>query len=327
MTTFSRLPALLFLGLAGLLLADPASAAATNLKENLDLRYYPGRDKQTLDVFAPRTGRDMPVVMFVHGGGWILGDKDFFGIYRRVGRFLASNGMVGVSINYRLSPRVRHPEHVRDVARAYAWVRRNIRAYGGNPDNLILFGHSAGAHLVALLATDAGYLKAAELKLTDADRAALKGVIAVSGVYRIPGPDEYVGMLTEMVHGTLNAAGAGGAASVAATLMMPSIARTGKNLNPFRLAFGDDKLVRQQASPLTHVRAGLPPFLILHAQDEFPTLPQMSQDFAKALREQGNKAEVMQIDRTHHNTILFRLQRPDDPTARVLLRFLEPFKR
>jgi acetyl esterase/lipase len=323
MTIRARLLSLLVLGLAGL----PAGAAAAGIKEKLDLRYYPGRDRHTLDVFAPAEARDLPVVVFVHGGGWLVGDKNFFGVYRRVGRFLASNGVVAVAINYRLSPRVRHPEHVRDVARAYAWVRRNIRDHGGNPDRIILAGHSAGAHMVALLATDARYLQDADLGLTDADRAALKGVIAVSGVYRIPAPDEFVRMLADMVQGTLNNVGAGRLGKLGAALMMPSIVRTGKTFNPFHLVFGDDKMLREQASPLLHVRSGLPPFLILYAQDEFPTLPQMAQEMATALRDKGNQAEVMQIDRTHHNTILFRLQRPGDPTAGALLRFLEQLKR
>jgi acetyl esterase/lipase len=95
---------------------------APTVRETLDLRYFPGKDRQTLDVFSPRAGasRHFPVVIFVHGGTWMYGDKNLYGLYRGVGRFLANNGVVAVMINYRLSPKVKHPEHARDVARAFA---------------------------------------------------------------------------------------------------------------------------------------------------------------------------------------------------------------
>ena len=143
-------------------------------------------DRQKLDVFSPKGACNRPVVIFVHGGGWMIGDKNMFGLYRGVGRFLASKGYVAVLVNYRLSPGVKHPEHVRDVARAFAWMRRHIAEHGGAADQIFLAGHSAGGHLVSLLATDPRYLKAPELKLRDRDRAAIRGVISVSGVYRIP---------------------------------------------------------------------------------------------------------------------------------------------
>src|SRR5438270_867168 len=84
------------------------------------------------------------------------------------------------------------------VGRADAWTRRHVRDYGGDPDRIILCGHSAGGHLVALLATDETYLKDPALKLTDADRAAIRGVIGVCGVYRVPGPQEFKAMTVEM---------------------------------------------------------------------------------------------------------------------------------
>src|SRR2546425_6163787 len=94
------------LGAPGLLAPSPARAerAAGALREALDVRYFPGGDRHTLDVFAPPAAggaAPAPVVLFVHGGTWMMGDKNFFGEYRSFGRFLARNGVVAVLINYR----------------------------------------------------------------------------------------------------------------------------------------------------------------------------------------------------------------------------------
>src|SRR5262249_37999874 len=150
-----------------------------------DLAYYdgPGADKikHRLDLFLPRGRKDFPVLFFVHGGAWLRGDKGFLGIYSALGTFFARHG-VGVAVtNYRLSPAVKHPEHVKDVARAFAWTVRNIARYGGRPDQVFVCGHSAGAHLVALLVTDESYLKQEGLTAQ-----AVRGAIPLSGIYRLP---------------------------------------------------------------------------------------------------------------------------------------------
>jgi len=85
-----------------------------------------------------------------------------------------------VITNYRLSPKVKHPAHVEDVAAAFAWAHKNIARHGGRADELFLCGHSAGGHLAALLATNESYLAAEKLSFT-----AVKGVLALSGVYSI----------------------------------------------------------------------------------------------------------------------------------------------
>ncbi len=172
--------------------AEPEKAAAKNKKPaecevqpERDIAYYtgPGADKlkHRLDLYLPKGRQDFPVVMFVHGGAWVLGDKDFFGAHEAVGRMFAKHGIGAAVISYRLTPQVQHPEHVKDVARAFAWVHANIKKYGGRPDEVFLCGHSAGGHLVSLLATDDTYLKAEGLALSD-----IKGVMPISGVYDLP---------------------------------------------------------------------------------------------------------------------------------------------
>jgi acetyl esterase/lipase len=294
--------------------ADTAPAPAA--EEALDLSY--GDDTlQTLDVFSPRGQRDCPVVLFVHGGAWIFGDKDLFGLYRDVGRYLARHGVTAVCVNYRLSPAVKHPEHVKDVARAFAWTRAHAGEYGGDPDRILLCGHSAGGHLVALLATDDRYLKDPALKLTDADRAAIRGVMAVSGIYRVPTADEFKDMMASMVAGLAQAAGDALPPPVAAALL-----RHTRDLNPFRIVFGEDKAAGEAASPLTYVHKGMPPFLVLYADRELPLVDGMARDFAAALQKAGDAVEIARIAGCTHNSILFKLDQPDDPAAAALLPFI-----
>ena len=135
------------------------------------------KEKHTLDVYTPKGRKDFPTVLFVHGGSWKSGNKN---IYAALGQSLANDGIGCVICNYRLSPAVKHPGHIEDVAKAFAWTAENIAKYGGAKDKLFLCGHSAGGHLVSLLVTDPQYLKAE--KHTAAE---IKGVAALSGVYQI----------------------------------------------------------------------------------------------------------------------------------------------
>lgn len=157
------------------------------VKELRDIPYYTGADahptKHKLDLYLPEGHSNFPVVLFVHGGAWRSGDKQaLLNIYGEFGRTLARNGIGAVISNYRLSPAVKHPAQIKDVAKAFAWTARNIAHYGGNVDQLYLCGHSAGGHLVSLLATDEIYLKAENIS-----PAAIKGVIPISGVYLVEG--------------------------------------------------------------------------------------------------------------------------------------------
>jgi acetyl esterase/lipase len=184
-----KLVAALF-GLLALCSASPLRADGPSgdpVRVVRGLRYYEGLDadprSHQLDLYLPKGRTDFPVLFFLHGGGWTVGDKDHFGIYTKLGRCLARNGIGMVSANYRLSPSVRHPGHIKDVARAFAWTQKNIAGYGGRPDELFVGGHSAGGHLAALLATDKRYLD--EVGLSQRD---IRGAIPLSGLFDVP-PD------------------------------------------------------------------------------------------------------------------------------------------
>jgi acetyl esterase/lipase len=167
----------------GLLLpALLAAGAADPVEVVKDVAYRDDRDadkaRHTLDLYLPKGRKDFPVLVFVHGGGWKNGSKEEFAF---LGKALAAEGVGVVTTNYRLYPQVSFPANVGDVARAFAWVRANVGRYGGDRDRLFVGGHSAGGHLVSLLATDGSYLKAEGLSPAD-----VKGVVSISGLYAIP---------------------------------------------------------------------------------------------------------------------------------------------
>lgn len=188
-----------------------------------------GKDsKQSLNVYRPAVeakGQPLPVVIWVHGGGWRNGDKD-----NRAGMNLcqtwANAGIVVVGLDYRLTPAVVHPAHVEDVAAGIAWVHNNIAKYGGDPKRVFLLGHSAGAHLVALVATAPNYLQAHDIS----PKSALAGVMAIDTA-------SYDLTTTR---------------TIAVRKMISD-------------AFGDDAKTLNEASPLQHARKNhddCPPFVI-----------------------------------------------------------------
>ncbi len=158
--------------------SDPAPAP--KVISNVSYHDGEGVDKvrHRLDIYVPPGAKNFPVVFFVHGGAWRIGDKDHYHIYSKLAKGLAKSGVGMVSTNYRLYPKAKHPAQIKDVARAFAWTYRNIKKYGGNPKAIFVVGHSAGGHLVALLATDESYLQRHKLS-----HKCIRGAIPVSGVY------------------------------------------------------------------------------------------------------------------------------------------------
>jgi acetyl esterase/lipase len=288
--------------------APPASFSVTKRYEvrayrNIlyhTVRHDPHRRRHRLDVFRPKGKSNCPVLFFVHGGGWVVGGKDdVLGLYGygTIARCLAQRGLVVVLPNYRLSPGVRHPEHIKDVARAFAWTCRHVKEYGGDPRRIFVGGHSAGGHLVSLLATDETWLKAEGRGRTD-----IRGVISVSGVYRLDG-----------FHLDLSAVGPW------------RTARASVRLRPLAAVFGTDPKVLVRASPLTHVRPGLPPFLLLNAGFDYPPLRRMAREFAAALRTKGCPVEVKVVPWRTHETLLFDVAQlsAEAATVEATVRFID----
>lgn len=132
--------------------APPATAGTGRTLKDVA---YGSHKLQRMDVFLPATARNAPVIMMVHGGGWRRGDKAMpLGNPTKVEHYVKRKGYIFITINYRLVPEVTPLEEADDVAAALAFVQRQAPSWGGNPDQVMLMGHSAGAHLVALLAAD-----------------------------------------------------------------------------------------------------------------------------------------------------------------------------
>lgn len=283
------------------------SSSLYSVEELRDLPYHLGRDadrvRHRLDLYLPQGKRSFPVVVFVHGGAWLMGDKSFYGHGSELGHHYASHGIGVVMPNYRLSPAVKHPGHVEDLARVVAWIVRNISKYGGNSKRVYLCGHSAGGHLVSLLASDPLYLKAQGLA-----PSVIKGVIAISGVYREP--------------------------KLSLTLGSRGKKSMLRNVNwwfsPFAAVFGDNPQTVQRAFPLHHIRKrakpsrklALPPFLLLHAERDIPMLGEMAEEFAQALKKAGAKVQHQQILGRDHESVLFQASTGTDPVSRVIRGFV-----
>jgi acetyl esterase/lipase len=267
--------------LAGLLLATVGFADEP--KAHRDLAYAGTKnERQTLDLYAPAEGKDHPVVVWVHGGGWQAGDKK--DVDKKPQTFV-DKGFVFVSVNYRLLPDVTIKQMAQDVARAIRWTHDHARDYGGDPDTILVMGHSAGAQLAALVCTDQGYLKAEGLS-----PALVKGCVPVDGdTYDVP-------------------------------LQIQTVEQ--RRADIYKKKFGDADS-QKDLSPVTHAAKGkhIPPFLILHVADH-PETKAQSQRLAKALQEAGVSAKAYPAEGKNHTTINADLGLHDDKPTEALFEFL-----
>jgi acetyl esterase/lipase len=277
-------------------------AFAVQVVRNVPYYQGEGADERLhrLDLYLPQGQKDFPVLVFVHGGAWSRGDKNELGIYNALGRCFARHGIAVVCPNYRLSPHVKHPEHVRDIARAFAWTFRNIARYGGRPSELFIGGHSAGGHLAALLAADETYLKAEGLTLRN-----IRGALPISALFTIPAPP------------TMDVK----AATILLINKTPLPAELGYAL--FSAVFGDDPRVRQLASPIAHVGAHLPPFLVLCGDKDLPFCDRPGAEaFCNALRAQKGCADFCEMSRRNHISILWHATSDTDRATQAMMSFI-----
>ena len=152
----------------------------TAFNRSADIAYLPGaNNRQRLDVYRPAKAREdvkpQPVVVFFYGGAWQEGSR---GDYLFVAEALAQRGYVAVVPDYRVFPEVKYPDFLHDGAAAIAWTSANVDRYGGDPTRIFLMGHSAGAHIAAMLALDRSFLDAQKVP-----RISVKGLIGLAGAY------------------------------------------------------------------------------------------------------------------------------------------------
>lgn len=282
--------AVLFLSSLSLAVSDAAWAAraevaALSPAAKQTLAYGPD-SHQTLDYWAGR-GRAAPVVVFVHGGGWKRGDKAMMTGSAKLTDWQA-HGYAVASVDYRLVPQVRVEDEAADVASAVAYLKANAVRLHLDPHRIVLVGHSAGAHLVALVGTDPTWFAAVGLKLSD-----VRGIVPLDGAaYDVP-----------------NQMGAN-------PLLMGET---------YRQAFGTDPARQKRLSPTLQAAApNAPEFLILHVQR--PDGIAQSEALAAALRKGGTKVTIEGFAGTGlagHAEINRRLGEPDYPATPVVDAFLE----
>ncbi len=145
-------------------------------ERHADIAYGEG-ERRRLDVYVPRAPASgpRPVVVFFYGGSWKRGERSS---YLFVAEALAARGFVVVIPDYRVFPEVRYPGFVEDAAAAFAWTRREIARFRGNPGELFVMGHSAGAQIATMLAYNPRFLAKEGL-----ERSSIRGVIGLAGPY------------------------------------------------------------------------------------------------------------------------------------------------
>lgn len=276
--------------IAFLLLATVAQAQ--NLSS--DIPYIEnGHERHVLDIYTADNAKNLPVVFWIHGGGWQTGDKTDVQIKPKV---LTERGFVFVSTNYRLLPHVEMDMLIRDVATSLGWVHKNIAQYGGDPSRIFVGGHSAGAQLAALLCIDERYLNEVGVSFD-----VLQGCVPVDGdTYDLPAI-----IMTAEYRQTLHG------------LPLPKFGH--------RVKFGNDPEKHIDFSAVTHVAPdkGIPPFLILHVAGH-PNTTAQARRLGNVLKEAGIPVQVFGARETTHRKLNADLGIPNDPATVELYKFLDP---
>ena len=269
-----------------------SAAAEIDLTSHLDVPYFKADDSDPkltrMDIYAPAGAKDLPIVVFVHGGSWQFGDKRSAA---DTASFFVEHGFLFVSTNYRLSPAVSHPTHVSDVARAVAFVHDHALEYGGDPDRIFLMGHSAGAHLVALLGADSRRL------------------------------DE-LGKDASMVNGVV-------VLDTAALDMERRMAALPEQESGMYGAFTRDRAVWRDASVLAHVEegGGRTPYMIVNAFGS-GIKTEATDRIATILRGRGVRVEVLDVSSFRsHGSLIAELGKPGDPVGPAVVDFLTSLER
>ncbi len=253
-----------------------------------------GHERQVLDVYTPEKAvdRSLPVMFWIHGGGWQTGDKSDVALKPKV---LTERGFVFVSTNYRLLPDVQMDVLIRDVAKAFGWVHRNIAKYGGDPQRIFVGGHSAGAQLAAIICTDDRYLKEEGVSFD-----VLKGCVPVDGdTYDIP--------------------------KIIMTAELRQALYGGKMFTfGHRQKFGNDPEKHVDFSAVTHVAKDkhIPPFLLLYFPGNPDTTAQ-ARRLEAVLKEADIPAKAYGKRDSNHGRLNNDLGKPDDPATQEFYKFLD----
>lgn len=229
-----------------------------------------------LDVYSPAEGDNHPVLIFVHGGGWDKYDRLLFA---PVGQKLIERGMVVVIPDYTLHPDAGYEQMAAEVAAATAWTLENIAEYGGDPDRVVISGHSAGGHLAGLVATDEVWLN-----YEGHTNEELCGLIGLAGVYDIPA--------------------------------QMAFERSNGNIAPVMTAVMGGEENFAAASPSSYIFPGTPQTRLIHGGQDDTVPLAISQLFQTKLEAAGIPNELIVYPRKGHTDFLF--DGFSDPAAPIL---------
>jgi arylformamidase len=274
------------IGFALVMLVCTRALAATEMTARKSVPYAdPKHERQTLDVYAPAGAKDLPVIVWIHGGGWQAGDKR--DVDHKPQAFV-DRGYVFVSVNYRLlKDGTTIGQMAQDVAAALRWVHDHVKEQGGDPGRMCVTGHSAGAQLAALVCTDDRYLRAVKLDLD-----CVRACVPVDGdTYDVP-------------------------------LQIATVEE--RRAAIYRKKFGEDAAGQRDLSAVTHVLKGkrYPPFLIVHVAAHPETRAQ-SDRLAGALRDAGASAAALAIDGKTHVTLNADVGQPGDRATAAMFAFFD----
>jgi acetyl esterase/lipase len=260
-------------------LAGPPQVSA-----ELDVAYAEGGDEHKLDLYLPAR-KGFATIVFTYGGGWHTGSRKSV---TPVGKQLQSLGYGCALVSHRLSPAHKFPAQAEDVAAAFAWVKKNIVAKGGDANQVYLMGHSSGAHLSLLIAADPKYL--ARHKLSPAD---------VGGVIGLSTPVDVQPRKGGKGFGDALMAGKGAA------------------------VFSRDPAIMKDASPVQHVSKKLPRTLLVVGPRDFPLLERDAKAFAEKAKESGAEVSVFVAKKCDHMGTVRQLLEADSLIRERVLAFLK----
>lgn len=276
------------------LLVAPGAAFGMIIKKNIPYAYFPGvkLNLTSLDIYAPddASPRNLhPVMIYIHGGGWAMGDKSQVNLKPTA---FTEKGYIFVSANYRLTTsKIKFPIHAFDVAKVFAWIYSHGSVYGADNRKIFLMGHSAGCHLVAIVAADSTYIKAEGLSLKN-----IKGVIDLdTQAYDLPRLAEgYGGQLPEI----------------------------------YTYTFGTDPDGWASASPITYIKSGrwIPPQIIAYsggiAGVEDIQRKEQSEAFYRALGKAHITTQLVPAPTKTHAQINLEFGKAGDPVTEACFAFL-----
>ena len=243
--------------------AVSANAGLEGINRVADLTYGP-LERQKLDVYQPKNAKTArPVIVFTYGGGFKSGSKNEYGF---VAEAFSSLGYVTVIFDYRLYPQATWPAYLEDGAQAVAWVGKEIGKYGGDPNRILIAGHSAGAYIAAMLAVNPEYLRAANVP-----DGTIKAALTFSGAYEFWNANRkanggFIGADIQEVMGPAETA--------------------------------------PQTQPINYVEKNAPPFVIVHGTDDGLLEPAQAKAMKKKLEAAKVSVIYLEYPMAHATTIL-----------------------